>query len=223
MDINAINSQTSTAFKNQQKPGESKMGKNQFLQLLVAQMKNQDPINPMDGTQFASQLAQFNSVEQLINLNAGMSSLASSQQMMNTNLSNTIAASLAGKSVRAYTNQIHYQAGEETPIHYKLGATATNVTIKIKDSSGNTVMEKTLKNQMDGDHTWNWDGKSSQHDTVPEGNYQIEIVAQSGDSNVKTITYVEGKAQKVRYDSNGVSLVVNGVAVSLGDVAEVSE
>jgi len=223
MNINAINSQTSAAFKSQQKTGESKMGKNQFLQLLVAQMKNQDPINPLDGTEFASQLAQFNSVEQLINLNKGMSSLASSQQMMSNNLSNTMAASLAGKSVRAYTDQIHYKAGEDTPIHFKLGATATKVTIKIKDSSGNTVMEKTLKNQLDGDHTWNWDGKSSQHSTVPEGNYQVEIAAQSGDSNVKSIPYVEGTAQKVRYDGNGVSLVVNGVVVSLGDVAEVSE
>lgn len=222
MDIsNIIASSQAQSQQTNTKLGKNQLGKDGFLQLLVAQMKNQDPINPMDGTEFASQLAQFNSVEQLINVNDGIAQLAQSQQMMSSGLSNTMAASLTGKNIRAITDKVNVQAGEDTTIPFKLNNIADNVEITIKDSAGNVVRTATLENLSDGDHSWTWDGKASDGSRVPEGTYSVDVKATNGDSEVKALIYQEGIAEKVRYSENGVELIVNGVAIPLGDVEEI--
>ena len=223
MDISNILSatQNAQAANNDKKTGNSQLGKDGFLQLLVAQMRNQDPINPMDGKEFASQLAQFNSVEQLINLNKGMAGLAQSQEMMSQGLSNTMAASLTGKSIRAVSDRINVNAGEENTINYKLGNTATEATIKIKDSAGNVVRTEKLENLGSGSHKWTWDGKSDAGSRVPDGEYSVEIEAKNGDDSVGALTYQQGIAEKIRYTENGVRLIVNGVAIPLGNVEEI--
>ena len=80
MNVNGIQSTSNPYAGNS--TDRNAMGQQEFLQLLVAQMKNQDPINPMDGTEFASQLAQFNSVEQLIGVNSALTDLQQSQNIM---------------------------------------------------------------------------------------------------------------------------------------------
>lgn len=217
--------QTSGAQQQQpsqaQNLGNSNLGKEDFLQLLVAQMKNQDPINPMDGTQFASQLAQFNSVEQLINLNDGMNLLAESQQMMNTGLSNTMAASLAGKSVRALSDKIALEPGGSGTLRFKLNNVATSADITIRDGSGNVVRTEELGNLGSGEHTWTWDGLSDDGSRLPEGVYSVEVKAANGDQQVDALTYTEGLAEKVSYSGDGVRLLVNGIYVPLGDVEQI--
>src|SRR5690625_601492 len=103
---------SSSAKPEQGRETNSALGQQEFLHLLVAQMQNQDPLNPMDGTEFASQLAQFNSVEQLIHLNQGLGMLQASQDAMSSSLSNSMAASLAGKQVKALSNQLWLESGE---------------------------------------------------------------------------------------------------------------
>lgn len=201
--------------------GKASLGKNDFLQLLVAQMKNQDPINPMDGTQFASQLAQFNSVEQLINLNEGMNLMAESQQMMNTGLSNTMASSLAGKSIRALSDKVALQPTGDADIQFKLNNVATSSRLTIKDAAGNVVRTQDLGNLGSGDHTWTWDGRSDSGSRVPEGTYSVSIEASNGDAKVDVLTFMEGTAEKVNYSGEGVRLLVNGVYIPLGDVETV--
>ncbi|MDZ7772883.1 MAG: flagellar hook capping FlgD N-terminal domain-containing protein [Balneolaceae bacterium] len=201
--------------------GKASLGKNDFLQLLVAQMKNQDPINPMDGTQFASQLAQFNSVEQLINLNEGMNMMARSQQNMNTGLSNTMASTLAGKSIRALSDQVALSPTGDTDIQFELNNVATSAQLTIKDAAGNVVRSEELGNLGSGDHTWTWDGRSDAGSRVPEGNYSVNIEASNGDAEVDVLTFMEGIAEKVSYTGEGVRLLVNGVYLPLGDVETV--
>lgn len=201
---------------------ESKtLGKNDFLKLLVTQMKNQDPINPMDGTKFASQLAQFNSVEQLINLNSGIDALAQSQQQLNSGISNTMAASLTGKKVRALSSKVGLTAGEDTTIHFELQDVATDAKIVISDAEGNTVRTEELGKLGAGKHEWTWDGTSDAGNEAPEGVYSIEIQAHNKEADVQALTFIEGTAQKVRYSANGVELFVNGAYVPLGDVQEI--
>lgn len=199
----------------------SSLGKNDFLKLLVTQMKNQDPINPMDGTKMASQLAQFNSVEQLINLNDGMQALAESQQMLNSGLSNTMAASLAGKTVRALSDKVGLQAGQDANIDFKLNNIATEVEVTIRDANGNTVRTESLGGLAQGSHQWSWDGTSNAGNEAPEGTYTVEIQAMNEDQEVGVLTFMEGVAEKVHYSGNGVELFVNGVYIPLGDVEEV--
>ncbi|MDI6402768.1 flagellar hook capping FlgD N-terminal domain-containing protein [Balneolaceae bacterium ANBcel3] len=222
MDIQSINSQTSAAFRSSDPNKRNEMGQQQFLQLLVAQMRHQDPINPLDGAEFASQLAQFNSVEQLINVNEGLGRLFESQKAMNAGLNNSMATSLAGKPVKALTSSIHLPPGESTSIQFKLNNTAAKVDVVIMNESGREVRRESLQNLVASDHQWTWDGRNDAGQRMADGNYYVAIEATSDDgSKVDALTYIEGIATKVRYTGDGVKLTVNGVDIPIGDVQEV--
>ena len=221
MDIGQVlHSQTTGAASNTQQQSKS-MGKDEFLQLLVAQMKNQDPTNPLKGTEFATQLAQFNSVEQLLNLNSSMSAMVNSQEMMASSLSNVMTASLVGKSVTAVGSHLHLEAGGTSRVHYRLNGSAETVEITIKDVSGNVIRTENLSGVSSGDNVWEWDGKDNGGHTAAEGTYQVEVEAKNGDSIVNSLTLVEGEVESVKYGADFIELIVDGVPVHLGDVEEV--
>jgi len=219
MDIQGINPAL-TQF-NSQPQGKSTLGQQEFLQLLVAQLRNQDPVNPMDGAEFASQLAQFNSVEQLISVNDGISQLTMSQDLMGASLTNSMAASLTGKEVRALSNQIALNSDGNAEINYKLYDSASEVEVVIRTESGAEVRRESLTGVPSGDNSWTWDGLDSNGQRMGEGEYIVEVVAKKGDNNVGALTFIEGFASKVRYTAQGVYLSVNGIDIPIGDVEEV--
>jgi len=222
MDIGQIGAQAQASLNQGQGAADSnKMGQDQFLQLLVAQMQNQDPINPMDGKEFASQLAQFNSVEQLVGVNQGLSSLQNSQEMMRVEMTNSMAASLTGKKVRALSNQVNLEAGGNADINYELSNSADEVEIIIKDSSGSEVRRETLKSGAKGANSWTWDGKSNDGQSVAEGQYSVEINASSGDDSIKSRMFTEGIANRVRFTGNGVLIGIDGIEVPIGNIETV--
>jgi flagellar basal-body rod modification protein FlgD len=223
MNVSNITSHAAQTQNHQEsaQTDNAKLGKDAFLQLLVAQMKNQDPTNPMDGRKLASQLAQFSSVEQLTNLNTAMDNLVKSQDNMSQSLSNTMAASLAGKEVQAVSDRIHIKAGKDCTIPFQLGSPAADVKITITDSNGTTIRTAKLENLSAGENAWSWNGKTNEGNKVPEGNYAVHIDAKNGDSKVETLVYQQGTAEKVRYTPEGVRLMINGVAVPLGNVKEI--
>lgn len=225
MDIGQIGSQVQLAANsNSNSSGKNdKMGQDQFLQLLVTQMQNQDPINPMDSKEFASQLAQFNSVEQLINVNKGLESLAQSQKVMRAEFTNSMASSLTGKQVRALSNKVNLEADSDTNIDYDLNNEASEVKIIIHNSSGGEVRTETIDGAAAGENSWTWDGKSNDGIDLPSGQYSVEIQAKNGDSNVKARMFTEGIANKVRFTGNGVKISINGVEVPIGDIETVAE
>lgn len=224
MDIGQVNTQAQVASQsNKSLTGNDKMGQDQFLQLLVAQMQNQDPINPMDGKEFASQLAQFNSVEQLIGVNEGLKELSQSQQLMRSELTNSMASSLTGKHVRALSNKVNLQSGKDANINYDLNNAANEVEIVIRDSSGNAVRRETIEGATAGENSWSWDGKSNDGIEVPDGQYNVEINATSGDESVKARMFIEGTANKVRFTGEGVKVSIDGVEVPIGDIETVAE
>lgn len=222
MDVNSINSLTSLANSQRNSGNKNELGQQEFLQLLVAQMRNQDPINPMDGAEFASQLAQFNSVEQLISVNNGLGNLQNSQQMMSASLTNSMAASLTGKHVKALSNEVHLASGESANVQYKLNSSASEVEFIIRSESGTEVRRETVNGVASGDNTWVWDGRNESGDRMADGNYTIEVRASNDGSKVESLTYIEGNVDKVRYSGNGVFLSLNNVQVAIGDVEEVS-
>jgi flagellar basal-body rod modification protein FlgD len=221
MDIPNINSQASATLGGQAAKSKKELGQQEFLQLLVAQMRNQDPINPMDGSEFASQLAQFNSVEQLISVNNGLKQLQNSQNLMSASLTNSMAASLTGKHVRALSNQVHLSSGQDAQVHFKLNSSAERVEIIIRNASGSEVRREVLEGVASGENQWVWDGRNNAGDRMATGEYHIEINAANDDSEVDSLMFIEGVAEKVRYAGDGVYLTVNQVQVPIGDVEEV--
>lgn len=221
MDISQIGAQAQTSLGQSKATGGKEMGQKQFLKLLVAQMQNQDPINPMDSKQFASQLAQFNSVEQLIGVNNGLSNLQNSQEMMRVEMTNSMAASLTGKDVRALSNQVSLKGGS-ADVNYELNSSASEVEIIVKDEYGSEVRRETVSNVGSGENSWTWDGKSNDGLSVPEGNYEVEIKATNGDESVKAKMFTEGIAESVRFTGNGVLISIDGIEVPIGNIESVS-
>lgn len=221
MDIININANTSAAFNQRPDNNKNQLGQQQFLQLLVAQMRHQDPINPLDGAEFAAQLAQFNSVEQLINVNNGLKELQSGQDLMSASLTNSMAASLTGKEVKALSNEIHLASGESSKITFDLYSSAEEVEVIIKSASGSEIRRETLQGMPSGTNEWMWDGRNDSGARVADGDYIVEIKAKSGDSNVDVLLFTEGTVEKVRYTGKGVFLMVNNIEIPIGDVQEV--
>jgi len=222
MNIENINSLTSQAFNQRDSENKSKLGQQEFLHLLTTQMRNQDPMNPLDGTEFASQLAQFNSVEQLIGVNDELKMLKSSQELMSVSLNNSMATSLTGKNVKALSDQVQLDAGGSANIHYELNNSAEEVEVIIRNSAGDEVRKEVLGGIPSGINSWEWDGKNSDGRDAAEGKYTVEIVAKNGDDKVGSLIFTEGIVEKVRFQGDGVYIMVNGIPVPISDVQEVS-
>ena len=220
MEINGIGQSIAGANQNAGR-ANGDLGKNEFLQLLVAQLQNQDPINPMEGTEFAAQLAQFNSVEQLINVNTGIAELSQAQQVMSNGLNNSLASSLAGKTVKVFGNQVSAGDNGTTDISIKLNQLASDVEILVRDANGTVVSTDNLQNLGEGEHEWSWNGKTDDGRRVPEGIYTVEVNARNGDKNVSALTFTEGIVDRVKFTGDGIKLLVNGMLMSLGDVEEI--
>lgn len=150
------------------------MGKDDFLTLLVAQLQNQDPMNPDDPTEFTAQLAQFSSLEQLFNINESMETLASTQQQSDR----FSTMDIIGKEVIYADNNFTF-AGEPTNIGYQLDGSAASVSMAIRDANGSTVASLTPTELTPGNHFIAWDGLDSKGKILPDGKYTISLQATS--------------------------------------------
>jgi flagellar basal-body rod modification protein FlgD len=115
---------------------ESVMGKDDFLKLLIVQLRNQDPLEPMKGTEFATQLAQFSSVEQLTNINSNLSESITTNQLMAQSIGNALAATMIGKTVKASGNAFTVATSGNMHLGYSLSTAAASVKVSIRDANG---------------------------------------------------------------------------------------
>src|SRR5262249_43787617 len=124
--------------------GRDSIGKDAFLQLLVTQLRNQDPTSPLQPYEFAAQLAQFSTVEQLTQLNAGVSALGG-QSQLNTLMSETaFSASLVGKDIVAAGNKVEIPNGAPGVVRIEVGLGGGAGVITLKDSNGKVVAERPI-------------------------------------------------------------------------------
>lgn len=200
--------------------GGSVLGKDDFLKILVTQLQNQDPINPVKGEELAAQLAQFSSVEQLQNINATLSNNADLDLALNQAINNTMATTLIGKSVRAFGNAVQ-DSGE---LNYELADNAANVTIQIFDESGELVRSIKLDDQNAGLNVYKWDGKDDSGNHLRSGNYTFSVTAEdvNGDA-VDAQTYVVGTINSVQYLNGTAVLRIGDVDVHLSEVLEIGQ
>lgn len=204
--------------QNQSQPTETKgqtLGQNDFLTLLVAQLQNQDPLNPTDATEFTAQLAQFSQLEQLFNLNDSMEQLATAQN----NSERLSALSLIGKEVLVEGSS--FELGEDTAqIGYKVDGTAANVSISIQNSQGQTVATLAPEKLTEGNHfiTWNGFGRDGEH--LPAGTYDIVINAQSSGegATVAVSPLVRSEVTGVDLSGEGALLITRTGEFNISDI-----
>lgn len=202
--------------------GSTTLGKEDFLKLLVTQISNQDPLNPMDNTEFVAQLAQFSNLEQSITTNDHLTNLENAQVSLN----NAQVTSLVGKTITANGSHIALTGGAPTDLTYSNTSAAANVTVTIKDAYGNTVRTIDLGAQAAGLHTAVWDGKNDGGTMQPDGTYTITVSATDASGKaVETSTQVSGVVTSVTFESGSARLVIGqtGQQVAPADVLTVSD
>lgn len=154
-----------------------------FLVLLTAQLQNQDPLAPMDSTQFTQQLVQFSQVEQQIRTNEQLEGLVGQYQAASAGA----ALSYLGKDAIIDANET-YLAGGAANWAYTLPESATSITVSVKDARGRTVYETTTADRGAGEHLFTWDGKKADGTVMPDGVYSIIIDADNAAGNTITPT-----------------------------------
>ena len=194
------------------------LGQEEFLLLLVTQLQNQDPLNPMDSTEFTAQLAQFSSLEQMMAMNKTLTSIRETQN----GLSYMQATSYIGKNVTAQGNLISLSGDDGADIKFNMGSSASQVVISIYDEYGDLVnkIEKGTTDQ--GAVSVYWDGLKSDGSPAPEGFYGYSVLAvdQNGKS-VAVETTVTVQITGVDLRGTTPYLISGDRAVPLDSVLEV--
>lgn len=209
--LNTMNGTTSTATSSTQE------AQDRFMTLLVTQMKNQDPLNPLDNAQVTSQLAQLSTVTGIDKLNTTVESLISNVQ--------------SSQALQA-TNMIGHNvliAGSTTTLSNGAGlfgidlpASATNVTVTIRDSAGNAVRTMGLGAVEAGTYPLQWDGKNDQGTAAANGTYKIEVSAKSAEQTVAATTLSMSQVAGVSNSTQGVQLKLSdATSIGLSDIKQI--
>lgn len=198
-----------------------KLGKQEFLHLLTTQLRYQDPMNPMEGQEFAAQLAQFSSVEQLIELNAQTSSQAAANAAVLQAANSNVALGTIGREVEAVGTQVVVPAdgAGDVRVDFAVGAGGGSATLEIVDALGTVVGSRPLGVIGEGRQQVALGGAA---DGVPPGLYDFVVRVKNGDSEVPVESYVKGRVDGVRYGANGAVLTAGQLTIGIGQVIRVS-
>ena len=178
-----------------------------FLRLLVTQLKNQDPLNPMDNAQMTSQLAQMSTVSGIEKLNTTLESL-----MQNLGASQSMEASaMIGKGVMVPGDKLALAEGKEAFGAIKLEADADKVVVKISNAAGQVVQTQDMGAQKSGVINFSWDGKTDQDATAPAGDYKFTVEATQGGKPVTVDALQLGTVSALVRSGSGFLLDVGGI------------
>ncbi len=192
------------------KPREIKktLGKDDFLRIMITQMKNQDPTNPFKAEEMATQMAQFASVEQLQNMNTSMSKMANANQP----LERLAMTGLIGKTITIDRERFSHASDNETAsLGYTLDRPSKETKLKIISEQGETILEKDLGPQKAGENTFVWDGAKTNGMTTKPGNFIFKVEAvDAGGRAIAMQSKGQAKVVGVAFDGpEGLLLVGN--------------
>jgi flagellar basal-body rod modification protein FlgD len=204
--------------------GTQLLGKDDFMQLLIVKLQNQDPLKPMEDEDFIAQLASFSSLEQMNNIAGAVSQANDLSFLQMQALNNAMAAGFVGKDVKASYSTIFVEEGATPRISYTLEQHAEQVTIRIKGSDGQTVATLKESNVGVGPHTVEWDGRDSLGNKVASGEYTIaiEAVGATGETVSPKLSLV-GTVDAVIYRDGLSYLRVGDMEIPLGDITAIGE
>ena len=179
-----------------------------FLSLLTTQLKNQDPLSPLDSNEFTAQLVQMTGVEQQLLTNDLLEKLVA-----NTASGVATAVSLIGKEVRADSNLAALSGGKAEWV-YKLDRAASDVKIEVLDSKGRVVQTIAPSDNKAGEHTFKWDGKTAGGSTAADGVYSLRVTAKDSEgSTVPTGIVAQGVVTGVQQVDGQTLVTINGAQI----------
>jgi flagellar basal-body rod modification protein FlgD len=198
--------------------GSAQELQDRFLTMLVAQMKNQDPLNPMDNSQVTSQMAQLSTVNGISQMNNTMNSVLSAFSGMQSLQS----ASLVGRNALVPGSELKLTNGLAQG-GFVLDEDSTSTTMSILNKSGATVYTADLGQMSAGTHTVAWDGKLDNGQTLADGDYTLQVFTDVNGKNVKVQTLNPSTITAVQPDGAGVNVIdAAGNTHKLADVRQIS-
>jgi flagellar basal-body rod modification protein FlgD len=190
---------------------------NTFLTLLTTQLKNQDPLNPTDTTQFTSEMIQLSGVEQQLNANNTLSAMLTDLSAISA--SNGLG--YIGKNIVATGSTTAMQNGEAT-WDYNLASSANNVTLSVLDSNGNTVFQAD-GGKTTGQQSFVWNGQTSSGTSLSNGDYTLQVNAIDGSGKAITVsTEIAGTVTGVDTSNGTTKLKIGDVSVPVGNVTQLN-
>ena len=202
--INGIDSLSASRLE-QTKKADKSLGQDAFLELMITQLKNQDPSNPMQNGEFLSQMAQFGTVSGISDLQKSFASLATSLQS-NQALQ---ASTMVGRDVEIESAKLKLLDGQDAKFGFELPAPATAVQVTIQDDAGATVRTLRRGQTAAGTHDASWDGLNEKGERVKAGNYTVKVDAAIDNQKQAATTLVRAAVESVSLPRNGQQPTLN--------------
>ncbi|HEY5084645.1 MAG TPA: flagellar hook assembly protein FlgD [Rhizomicrobium sp.] len=186
-----------------------------FLQLLTTQLQHQDPLDPMDTSQFTQQLVEYSQVEQQIDTNSNLQSLIS----QGTSQSAAYATSYLGKTVTVSGGEGSLNNGQ-AQWTCNLGTASTSTTLQVTDANGNVVYSGSGQATA-GNSNFNWNGVDNSGNQLPDGSYTLAVKASAGGSTVTTSVTAVGTVSEVNMINGTPQLLIGSMEVPLTSISSV--
>lgn len=208
--------------------------------MLVTQLNNQDPLNPLEGSEFSAQLAQFSSLEQLLGLNKTLTgqgellsmlaetmgdSLTAQGDMLarlTDSLNRNAATGMIGTQIEVPGNQVRWSGSEEVSLFLDLEAPVSSLELTIRDANGDVVSTLRVDSLESGQQELRWDGTGSEGNPLPEGVYSFDVEAVDAEGLPVGVTpLTRGTVDRVTFGPDGVLVWVDGIAIPFETIRSV--
>lgn len=218
IDATSFTTTTTSASSSSLTGSDVEETKQQFLQMLITQLQNQDPLSPMDANQFSQQMISLGQLEQLLDLNTNVANMAAAQQGALVSQYSDIV----GRDVLALGNQFQVSSSNPGIIQFSLASTPQDVTVNVFDSYGNLVRDFTPGITTSGTHTIAFDGLDNQGAALAYDYYTYTVDAVDAEATpITTTTYSEGQISSIGLDNGTPTFQMGSVDVALTDIQKI--
>ncbi|MHB9031202.1 MAG: flagellar hook assembly protein FlgD [Candidatus Latescibacterota bacterium] len=202
----------------------SSLQKDDFLKLLLAQLRNQDPLNPAENTEFVAQLAQFSTLEQMTQMNASMEKSLSASTLTSESVNNAMMISYFGKTILAETADFVFDGETAAKLNFNLDAAPVSGKLEILNSGGDVVRSVNLGVLEAGNQQFIWDGLNNRGASLDPGAYSFKITAEdAAGEEIGWVPMFSGKVEGISRKEGQSYLFAGGVYIPLDKVRHISE